>query len=263
MGEPGTGKTFSLVTLIECGLEVFAIGTETRFRETLLDAIAAKGLPRSKLHTKLVAPARPSFLTMAEQAKLVNSVSYESLSEIKVMTGRDQYAQFVELLRACANFVCDEESKSWGSIDSWEPSSERAFVFDSLSGLNIMVKDNMQGGKPTAHQGEWGVAMDQEEKFLNKLTSDVKVPFVLTAHTEKEPNELTGGTNVQVGALGRKLAPKLPRFFSEVVLTHRLGNEYLWSTNTPNYILKKRTLPLSDKLQPTFKPLIDAWRARR
>lgn len=262
MGEPGTGKTRSLITLMQCGLELFVLGTETRFRETLLDTITAMGLDRSKLHTKLISPARPSFATMASQAKLVNSMSYESLSEIKLMTGREQYSQFVELLNALSDFKDDETGRSWGAVDAWTPDLNRAFCFDSLSGLNIMAKDNMTGGKPTAHQGEWGVAMDQEERLINKFTSDVKVPFVLTAHVEPEVNPITGGTNVQVGALGRKLAPKIPRFFSEVILTHRKGNDYLWSTNQQNYILKKRVLPLSDDIKPDFKPLIDAWRAR-
>lgn len=262
MGEPGSGKTWSLTTLMECGLDLFVLGTESRFRESLVDAMKIKKIDRSKLKTKLIAPARPSFLTMKSQAELVNSMSYESLSEIKITAGRKDFAQFVELLDACANFVDEETGMKWGAIDNWTPDMNRAFAFDSLSGLNIMVHDNMLGGKPTAHQGEWGVSMNQEERFINKLCSDVKVPFVMTAHVEKEPNEVTGGVNVQVGALGRKLAPKIPRFFSEVVLAHRVGNEYWWSTNTQSYILKKRTLPLSDKIPPTFKPLIDAWRQR-
>lgn len=262
MGEPGTGKTWSLVTLMECGLDLFVLGTESRFRESLVDAMKAKGIDRKKLKTRLVAPARPSFRVMREQAKLVNSMSYESLSEIKITAGRADFAQFVELLDNCEQFIDEETGTKWGAIDSWMPDMNRAFAFDSLSGLNIMVHDNMLGGKPTAHQGEWGVSMNQEERFINKLTSDVKVPFVLTAHVEREPNEISGGVNVQVGALGRKLAPKIPRFFSEVIHTHRLGNEYLWSTNTPQYILKKRVLPLSDKIPPSFKPLIDAWRNR-
>jgi hypothetical protein len=100
------------------------------------------------------------------------------------------------------------------------------------------------------------------EKLLLSLTSQVNCAFVLTAHVEKEVNEISGATQVMASALGRKLAPKLPRFFSEVVMAHRQGEQFLWSNTSQNVDLKKRSLPLGDKLQPSFVPVIEAYRAR-
>jgi hypothetical protein len=54
-----------------------------------------------------------------------------------------------------------------------------------------------------------------------------------------------------VSTLGKKLAPSIPRFFSEVVLatTETKGDQksYYWSTNEANTILKDRSLPVGGK----------------
>lgn len=259
MGASGSGKTYSLSTIIESSLDLFIIGTETRFRDSLLDSIAQRKLPRDRVHTRLIQPLPSGFQTLIQSAALINTMSFESLSQIKSGIEKQQYNQYVELLKCLADFR-DDEGKAWGPVDSW--GNDRALAIDGLSGINLMALDLVVGSKPVRAQGEWGVAMDVEERLINTLTSTVKCLFVLTAHIEKEPNDITGATTIQVGALGKKLAPKLPRFFSEVVLTYRSGNTYQWSTNMEGYDLKKRTLPLSDKIAPTFKPIIDAWRAR-
>lgn len=262
-GEPGTGKSDSLATIIEAGLELFIVGTEPRFIESVLDSMKRRGISDkiNKLHYVTISPASASFTSMIATAKQVGMFSFEALTQIKLSPEKSNYQQFVRLLETLANFKDDRTGQSFGSVDSW--GSDKALVIDSLSGINIMAKDLMLGGKPTAAMGEWGVSMDLEEKLINKLCSDTKCLFVLTAHVEREVDELTGGTNVTIGALGRKLAPKIPRFFSEVVLTRREGTQFYWSTITPSYALKKRTLPLSDKIEPSFKSIIDAWRARR
>jgi hypothetical protein len=261
MGGIGTGKTDCLATIIEAGLELFVVGTEPRYIESLIDSIKRRGLDISKLHYRTVEPIKVAFSSLIRTAQMVNSLSYEGLSQIKAGIEKDKYNQFVTFLQTLENFKCDRTGESFGPVDSW--GSDRCLVIDSLSGINIMAKDLMLGSKPTAAQGEWGVAMDMEERIINKLCADTKCMFVLTAHTEREPDEITGGTRVSIGALGRKLAPKLPRFFSEVVLAHREGNIHYWSTTMTGYDLKKRVLPYSDKIDPTFKPIIEAWRKRR
>ena len=63
-----------------------------------------------------------------------------------------------------------------------------------------------------------------------------------------------------VSALGTKLAPKLPKDFSDVVYSYREGSQYFWSTITPQMDLKHRLLPLKDKLSPSFGQVVQAWR---
>ena len=52
------------------------------------------------------------------------------------------------------------------------------------------------------------------------------------------------------------------QIFGEVVLARQEGDGYYWATSFPSYALKKRSLPLSSKLDPTFRPIIEAWRKR-
>ncbi len=260
IGLPGAGKTRAIVTLLQAGLEVFVVGTEARFTETLLDTVAELKQPIERLHWQLIEPMKASWTAMIESANLINTLSYESLTQIKSGIRKGDYHQFITLLKALANFRCDRTGESYGPVDSW--GSDRALVIDGLSGVNTMAMDLVVGSKPVKAQGEWGVAMDNEERLFMKLCSDTKCFFVLNAHVEREKDEVTGGTSVQVAALGTKLAPRFPRFFSEVVLSHRIGNEYWWSTATPFYTLKRRFLPLSEKIEPTYVPLVNAWRKR-
>jgi hypothetical protein len=104
--------------------------------------------------------------------------------------------------------------------------------------------------------------MSALEKLLNSLSSGLRCTFVLTAHLERETDELTGGTKLMASALGRKLAPKLPRYFSEVVHAYRDGERFYWSTASTNVTTKRRILPLNDKILPTFAPIVDGYRSR-
>lgn len=260
LGPPGSGKTTSLVTFIEAGLDLFVLGTEPGFEESLLDAVEARNLPIEKLHYHYVAPATAPWSALINAAKQINSFGYEALSALKSGISKSEYTQFLDLLAVLSDFTDERTGESFGPVDDFPTNC--ALALDSLSGVNIMAMDLMIGGKPTAHQGEWGVAMNAEEKLLLKLTSDLKCFFVLTAHIEKEPNLLTGVPQAMVSALGRKLAPKIPRTFSDVVLCVKEGNKFYWSNTAEDVDLKSRSLPFSDKLEPSFVQIVDVWKRR-
>lgn len=259
-GGPGSGKSRSLATIIAQGLDLFVAGTEPRFHESIIDAVKELKLDRSKLHTCYIPPSKVGLSTFIKNAQLANQLSFEALTQMKGSFEKAEYQQYHKLLKCMADFVDDETGQHWGAIDSW--GNDRCFVIDSLSGLNLMVRDYCTGAKPVLSPGEWQIMMEQEERLINMVTSNCNCMFVLTAHVEREMNEVTGGTINTAGALGKKLAPKLPRFFSEVIHTHRVGTSFYWSTITEQYDLKKRTLPLSDKITPDFAPIIKAWRER-
>lgn len=260
IGPPGTGKTTSLVTFIEAGLDLFVVGTDPGFEEVILDAVRERNLPLEKLHYQYIAPASVDFDTFIKLANQVGAFSYDALSKIGSGVGKGQYQQFVELLSALNNFTDKLTGKEYGPVDSFPPGV--AVAIDSLSGINVMARDLMQGGKPTAHQGEWGVAMDMEEKLILKLTGDLKCFFVLTAHVEKEPGLLDGVPITTVGALGKKLAPKLPRTFSDVILAVKEGDKFTWSTAAVGVDLKSRSLPIKDGLKPDFGQIVEVWKQR-
>jgi hypothetical protein len=118
------------------------------------------------------------------------------------------------------------------------------------------------GNKPVRSQAEWGIAQDQIEKLLRQFTDGCRCHFIMTAHVERETDQVFGGVKVTVSTLGRALAPKIPPMFSEVILSVRNGSQFSWSTANPQADLKTRYLEIKDGLPPSFKPILDKWLAR-
>jgi len=258
IGAPGSGKTHSISTLLEAGLKVFVIVTEPGGLETLIDASTNRSLPLQNLHYRVISPARPGFESLHQMAVKVTQLGFDSLSKMSP-TNRDN-AQFLSVLDSFKSFRCDRTGAMFGDISNFDSGS--AVVVDSLSGLSLMAMDLTIGDKVTAHQGEWGVAMGMLDKLVLALTSNLKALFVLTSHFEREHDETTQSTKLMVSTLGRKLAPKLPRFFSEVVFTYTEGANYYWSTAAIQIDLKHRALPLGSKLAPSFLPIVQAYKSR-
>jgi hypothetical protein len=254
VGEPGSGKTHAMRTYLDAGLEVFGIITEPMGKEVLLDT------PADRFHWMYVPVAQPGFSTLIDNAKKINQMGYDDLANMKSGMNKMNYGQFINLLNALSNFKCDRTGKEYGPVDKFD--STRALFIDSLSGLNTMAMDLVIGAKPTKHQGEWGVAMDNLERLLNMLCGSLHCFFALTAHPAMEKDELTGGTTIMADALGRKLAPRLPRYFSDVIKTQRVESKFNWSTVDSRMALKARNLPWSNDLQPSFVPIVNSWRNR-
>lgn len=249
-GTTGTGKTHSIRTLVEAGLEVFVLFTEPGM-EVLAD------LPADKLHWKYIAPAAPAFADMIASATKINTMSFEALTKLPDINKRN-YTEFIDVLTSLSNFTCDRTGEAFGSVDSWGP--ERVLVVDSLTGLSIMAMNLVAGSKPVKSMADWGVAIDNLERLITKLCVDTKCHFVLLAHLEREVDEVTGGTSLMASTLGRKLAPKLPRFFSDVVQAKRNVDKFVWSTAASNVDLKARNLPISDTISPDFGLILTSWR---
>lgn len=248
-GTTGTGKTHSIRTLVEAGIETFVLFTEPGM-EVLAD------LPPEKLHWHYVAPAAPDFADMISSAQKINTMSFEALTKLPDINKRN-YTEFIDVLTTLSNFKCDRTGQSYGSVDSWGP--DRAIVVDSLTGLSIMAMNLVAGSKPVKSMADWGVAIDNLERLITKLCVDTKCHFILLAHLERETDEVTGGTSLMASTLGRKLAPKLPRFFSDVVQSKRNVDKFVWSTAASNVDLKARNLPISDNLPPSFAPILSKW----
>lgn len=251
-GTTGTGKTHSIRTLVEAGLEVFVLFTEPGM-EVLAD------LPPEKLHWHYIAPASPAFADMISSAQKINTMSFEALTKLPDINKR-QYTEFVDVLTTLSNFKCDRTGQTYGAVDEWDQS--RVLVVDSLTGLSIMAMNLVAGSKPVKSMADWGVAIDNLERLLTKLCVDTRCHFVLTSHLERETDEVTGGTQLMASTLGRKLAPKLPRFFSDVIHVKRNADKFVWSTASSNVDLKARNLPIEDNLPPTFVPIISSWKKK-
>lgn len=249
MGESGSGKTHSIRTLVDAGITPFCIFTEPGM-EVLGD------IKCPDLHWNYIPPARQSWATMIDGAKKVNTLPMEAIAKLPDMD-KTKHRQFISLLENIANFTCERCGEAFGDATEW--GTDRAFVLDSLSGVNVMAMDHVVGSKPVKSMQNWGVAMDAIERLINKLCSDTYCWLVITAHVEREVDEVTGGTQTMASTLGRKLAPKLPRFFSDVIQTHRAGSDFSWRTSTVGVATKARNLPWATDLSPTFATLLTTW----
>ncbi|HYE38170.1 AAA family ATPase [Methylocaldum sp.] len=252
VGGTGTGKTHSLRTLVAQGLEVFALFTEPGM-EVVAD------IPTDKLKWHYIPPASPDWADMLDSATKINSMSLKMISGMEDINKR-KYQGFMDVVRVLGNFVDERTGQSFGPVDKFD--AKRVLWIDSLSGLNILAMNLVTGSKPVKSMADWGMAMDNLERLLTKLCVDVPCPVVLVAHAERETDEVTGGTTLMASTLGKKLAPRLPRFFSDVINVKRDGDKFTWSTMTHNMDLKARNIPLADNLAPTFEPIIKAWKAR-
>lgn len=258
-GATGTGKTHSLGTLVDSGLECFYLPLEAGM-ESLLGYWTDKGLPvPPNLHWHNIKHSDAGFSTMIDSAKRINTMSNEALGKIQD-TDKSRYNSFILLLQALNNFHDHREGKDYGSVDSW--GTDRVLIIDALTGINIAAMSLVVGGKPIKSLVDWGIAMDQVEKLLRNLTGDCRCHFVLLSHIEREVDQVLGGTKITVGTLGVKLASKIPPMFSDVILTKREGTTFLWSTADPSADLKTRNLPLSEKIRPDFGQIVSKWKSR-
>ena len=267
LGEPGSGKTSALPTFLKAALDagredtkLAVIVTDPGGEESLFDSMERLKLPMDKLLYTYIGPTAQSWEALMKAAQQVNTMGYESLAKLKTGVSKEKYTAFLDLLSCLANFH-DQDGNSHKAVDTWGP--DYILCLDSLSSVNTMAMQLHIGGKPTAHQGEWGVAMNMEEGLIFQLTSACNCFVVTTAHLDLERDELQGSMQFMPAMLGKKLAPKIPRLYSDVILQYREQTNFYWSTIRDRYsCLKARNLPLSDKLPPDFGQIYQSWLKR-
>jgi len=246
-GPGGVGKTYSLRTLVGTSVKPFVV-----FLEQGEDALGDVG--GDDLVRKYHRPVPLNWDKMASMARNVNQFTYEMLTKM-APSDKAQNQQFINLVMLMANFT-DNDGKEYGAVDSW--GTDRCLVLDGLTGLTRTVIRNTIGTKPTMAPPEYGVGQNQLENFLLMLTN-LNCHFVLIAHIERETDQITGGTHITVSSLGKALPPKIPPMFGEVVYARREGASFYWSTESMGVDTKQRLLPISPRLEPSFKPLVEAW----
>lgn len=260
IGPAGTGKTTSGVTLLEAGLKVRMIATEPAAPNRVLEEAAKRNINAEGFDWHFVSPAVPAWDALIKSAEIVNAMSLKDIADMRTGIAKPDGKQWIELLRSIANFKSDRTGSDLGDATEWGP--DTAFVIDGLTGLSTMSRNLTVGLKPNPAPGEWGVMQSNILTLMQKLCADCKCFFVCIAHVERENNELTGISQITVSTLGAKLAPKLPPLFTNVVYAKRVQNTFLWSTADSGVDTKSGDLPISDALQPTFKPIIESYRAR-
>lgn len=247
IGPVGVGKTAAIATWLDAGIKPYCVFTEPSF-EVLGDAKHGNAL--SKIEWDYIPPANTSFNDMLYSAKLINTLTMKGLSNLDDGIKKEAHQEFMKLV----SILNEKQVEKFGT--------DRVLVLDSMSGLNIMAMNLVVGSKPVKSQADWGIAMDNLERLVQKLCTGLHCHFQLTAHAEIEKDEVSGATFIMAGTLGRKLAPKIPRYFSDVIYVKRVGTTFTWTTTEMGADLKARNLPYKADIAPSFKQVVESWKAR-
>lgn len=259
MGPAGTGKTHSIGTLVDSGIEVFYLGIEPGL-ESLLGYYTDRKLPiPDNLHWHKLAAPKTGFADLMENAKKINTMALDSLAKMSDPK-RSSHNQFISLIEAVNDFPDDRTGQKFGCVDTWGPN--RAFVLDGMAGLARAAMSLVVGGKPVKNQSDWGIAQDQVEKLTRMWAEDCACHFVMLAHVERETDAVLGGVKISLSTLGNKLAPKLVPMFSDVILTVREGAKFTWDTGSAMADVKTRNLPIAAQQPADFRAIISKWKSR-
>lgn len=263
MGPAGSGKTHSVGSLVDSGIEVFYLAIESGL-EALLnywtevrpDNPKPRPVPANLHWHKLDAP-KLSFKELAEVAQKVNVMGYDQLGKMQD-PDRWKYDGLIKLNHCLFNFQDDRTGKSYGDVSSWGP--DRALVIDGLTGISSMAMQLVVGGKPIKNPGDYGIAQGQILPFLRLICDHCPCWFILIAHVDREIDQVLGGTKIMPATVGQKLAPLLAPMFSDVIITEREGKNWTWNTLTIGAETKARNIPWADKQKPDFRPMVVNWK---
>lgn len=256
-GLPGSGKTDSLASYIAAGLKLRVLFTERGGHESVLKAIRRKNLPIEKFDWAYVSPATQSIANLLDLADQVKYKSYKDISESKIGLNRGDFHQYLEFLRTMTDFKSARTGESFGPVESWD--IDVAFAVDGLSGVNMMARDHTVGGKLTMHEGEWGVAMEQEKKLLHTLIAGTRCHICVIAHMQRIFSDAAQQVEAMPDMLGKKLAPSISRIFNDILIAKRNGIQFSWTNIEPEAPTKFTILPPGDNLTPSFEPMIQEW----
>lgn len=258
-GPTGTGKTHSIGTLVDTGVEVFFLALESGI-ESLLGYYTDRGLKiPDNLHWHVLRLKGGGFAELIASADNIGKMSQDSLYKMQDHQ-RAENNPFLQVLQQLANFTDQNTGKSFGAVDDWGPN--RAIVIDGLTGLGEFAMTMIIGKKPLRSQTDWGLAQDTVYGLVKTLSDKCKCHFVMIAHVEREIDEIAGGVKITVSTLGKKLPPKIPPKFSDVILAVREGTKWTWSTAHAMCDLKTRNLTVAEGLPPTFTAIIKKWQSR-
>lgn len=259
MGPAGTGKTYSIGTLVDLGVETFYLSLESGM-ESLLGYWTDRGLEvPSNLRWHKLSPPKATLTDMIANAKNINMLNLDSLAKM-TDPNKSKHNQFISLLEALNDFPDDRTGEKFGPVNEWDQS--RVLVIDGATGISQCAMALVVGGKAVRNQSDWGIAQDQVEKIVRMLCDNCPCHFVLLAHVERETDAILGGVKLMVSTLGKALAPKLPSMFSDVILASRSGEKWQWDTASAMADVKTRNLPIKPDNAPTFKLIFDKWLSR-
>lgn len=259
MGPSGTGKTHSIHTLVDTGLEVFALFLEPGL-ETLIGVYADEGkkIP-DNLHYHYLQPKTLGFDMLKGQADMIGKFDLSGLGKMKDIN-RSKNNQMTEMYGVLNDFTDQRTKISFGPVDAW--SNGTVLVIDSLSALIRIAFDMQVGTKPVRDVSDWGIVQQALMSCIHKLTSGCNCHVVIIAHVERETDLILGGNKITVSVPGKAIAATILQPFSDIILASREGSQFTWDTANSQADVKTRNLPIASKQPADFGKIYDKWKVR-
>jgi hypothetical protein len=266
MGLGGTGKTYALGTLADWavanGFELAILFTEHSL-ETFLGYFRDHGRePPAGIYWHQQTTKPMGLKSLMTAADLVGKLSYEALAKSVDGNRGGENNAFWKILGSCADFIDDRTGKHLGAVDSWTLADKRIFAMDSLTETANAAFKMQIGSRPMASPGDYGVAQNNLMNFLRLLTQGLDIPFVMTAHVDREMDAVTQSAKIMIKAIGKALATEIPTLFSDVIYTVREVDKFYWDTAAYGVDTKTRSLGYKSKLDPDFASIFNVWAKR-
>lgn len=264
-GPSGSGKTHSLGTLVDWAakqtppIPVHVVFTENGL-ETLLGFWTKRKVPvPSNLRWHVI---RTSAITMealiagaVQTGKLTMDTLFKSIDP-----DRHKNNPWENFLRCFSDLPDDRTGEKCGNIGTW--GARTVLVNDSLSETANACMRMVTGSKTSASLPEYGVAQGNLINWLRYMTQSFQGTFVMTAHVQRQMNEVTGSQQLMTKAIGKAMADDIPPLFSETIYTVREGSNWYWDTAAAGVDTKTRYLPIQSKIPPNFALIMDQWLER-
>ena len=265
MGPTGTGKTYSISTLVETGLEVFYLGIEPGL-ETLIGSFTdpapkGKGLKElpPNLHWHYLQPRTMGFGQLQKVSDDIAKMDLSALAKVKD-SQRSKSNVVYDLYGVLNDFSDQRTGKTYGCVDTW--GNDRVIVFDSLTALSWIMMQMVVGTRPMRDKPDYGISQNNLMQLIHKMTSGCNCHFVLLAHDDREVDEVLGGVKRMPKSIGKALVSEIQQPFSDVILSERQGDKFFWDTANSQADLKTRNLPIAAKLPADFRAIFNSWASR-
>lgn len=232
IGEAKSGKTGSLVSLVKAGYHLRILDLDN-----LLDILKY-----------MVKKECPEFLTNVESRVLRDRRKASAMGAI--LDGPPiAYVNAVKMIEKWDYKEADGTKVALGNPADWGP--DCILVIDSLSRLCDAAYDWMHALNPKNDgRAIYGDAQDHVENLLSMLTSDAMTcNLVVIAHITYQ--DMPDGTKKGYPqGVGQKLSPKIPQYFSSVILyTNKNGKRTIQTNSTPLIDLAN---PAPFAMQPSY-----------
>ena len=249
MGKPGTGKTHTIKSIMDSGLDCYGI-----FTEPGADVITGD----SRLKFAYIAPQPEGWETLEDIADKSNTMIGENIKKMNL--DRSGHKQFFQVLSMCKDFIDERTGKHYGPIESW--GTDRCFCFDSLTGLVSMVRGLVAGAKPALTWPEYDTTQQNVLNFVNKLFTSLRCHVYLTAHIDMIVDEISGMRTIMAHTLGKAISPIIHVNATDAVLSTRAKLDFKWSAAYEDAMVKAQNMPMDGEYPQDFGILLSNWVAR-